>query len=107
MRGSDCRYLLIAVAGVALVCAGCTGGTPAATHSPSYQMGYDAAAPKPGSPGPRNLSDADVSQLCSNLLQARVDGAALGTNSQLPPDFSSQDFLAGCTDAGQALLGSR
>jgi hypothetical protein len=70
-------------------------------HSPSYQMGYDAAAPQPGVPRMRGLSDSQISGFCSDLLQARIAGTVAGTNTQLPLDFSSQDFLTGCTDASQ------
>jgi hypothetical protein len=71
-------------------------------HSPSYQMGYDAAGSQQGGYKPKGLSDDQISQYCSGLLEFRVRGAQAKTNTELPSDFSSQDFLTGCTDASQA-----
>jgi hypothetical protein len=53
----------IAVAAVGIVLLVIVGivvssNTPHQAHSPSYQMGYDAAAPQPGIQRLRNLSDA-------------------------------------------------
>jgi hypothetical protein len=103
------RWVIVGAVVLAVIIAAALSGLgrnqSGQAHSPSYQMGYDAAAPQPGVPGPRDLSDAQISQFCSGLLEARISGEALGTNTQLPLDFSSQDFLTGCTNASQAYKG--
>lgn len=111
--------MIISAVGAALFASGCAQATP--SESPSYQEGYNslmnpgrsavaemARRGISGSLGDVAGSPQQVATMCETNLEAKMAGNTLaigaGNAPTLPTDFSSADYLNGCTAAGNDML---
>lgn len=124
-----CTVRLLSYLGVGWVAAlplTSAGYACADSHSRSYQYGYSTMITatrqtiaevndelrgegKTPDDSPAVLFGSDghgIAKMCEANLEAATVGSTRGTEPPLPDNFSSADFLSGCTDAGKALLAS-
>ncbi len=104
---------------VGLVCFSYAPARAQPSHSPSYQYGYNMMMGETrgivsdvASQGVHESmaqvvgSSEQIPVQCEGWLESAIVGSTKGTVPPLPDNFSSTEFLSGCTDAGKSILES-